>query len=385
MHILILNTQLVFDSRFGDESLGQKLAAQFVKMGHDVRLVVPADFALDQLQTPLAKRLTPVSVQMNGTTIDYNRFDTRTNAGVELRLLQSQSDSPDAYGPIALGQAVDQLIAGMDFTPEIAIIFDNRVSVQQNIGKCSKKIAAITDSSLADALAGNKLPWNAEQMDRILVHGPVLSGKLLEAAPESPLAKAIRTGKAEVLPLCGISATVSGSHKRSAKASLQTALGLPVSNDIPLFYLNVPLAHCVDVLPGILTQQIQVICKCETEALDDLLQTYPDRLCVVPSDSRDITLVNAVDFCVLQNQSDVIASLLARTIPIAPWENNFAIMELSPDAGSGTGILYTGGEMEKAIGKALGLHSNSTALNALRQRLPHTVVPLETIAQHYLN
>lgn len=385
MHILILNTRLVPESKPGEESLCQKLAAQFVRMGHDVRLIAPVDFELDRLQTPLAKRLSPITVTTDGDTYTYTRFDTRTNTGVEYRLLQSKTDNPDAYGPDALGEAANQLVAGMDFTPELTIIFDHRISIKGAPENCPHTISAITDASLSDFPAVRGSSTRAEDFERVIVHGPVLAGKLLESAPDSILARTISTGKAEILPILTMTNSSDSFHKPSAKASLQTTLGLPVRDDVPLFYLYLPMAQCVDILPEILSQEIQVVCKCEAEAIAELLETYPDRLCALPSDSKDAILVKAADFCVQPNHTDkVAASLQAGTIPIVPFENNFTIVELSPDGESGTGLLYPKGDLETAIGKALGLYSVQKTFRDLSARVSHSVVSLESIANMYL-
>ena len=383
MQILILSSRFDPKSRQTALPLHQQLAAQFVKSGNDVRMIIPGDFQLETMQTPLAQRLTPLSVTSNGNSYTYTRFDTRTNSGMDLHILKSQNDQPGMYDGDAMGHAVLELLAGGEFAPEIVISANCDVSIEGRLRDCPQKIASFSADALLPSVAPSDDALNG--FDRILIHGPALANQLTQAKPKSPLAKRIISGGVEVLPLCGDASQTSAEHKASAKSSLQTSLGLPVQNDIPLFYLNMPMAECVDVLPEMLTQQIQIVCKCETAAVEELVETYPDRFCVVPTDVNDNVVVNAVDLHILPNRSEAIAATLkAGTIPVVPEKGNASIIPLSPDLQSGNGLLYAEGAMIEAVGKALGIFCNATELSQLRQRLAHSVASLEHCANQYL-
>ncbi|MBN2531131.1 MAG: hypothetical protein JXR76_32400 [Deltaproteobacteria bacterium] len=386
MQILFVSTRYTPENKPADEAFFRKLAGQFVKSGHDVRMIVAGNFQFERVQTPMAQRLSPVAANVDGTTYEYTRFDTKTTSGVHLHVLKSRNEIPEAYSPTAMGSAADALVRNADFTPEMAIVFNGEASFAGDIAKCPRKIAAFTSDILVPGNASPHSGTTQAQSDRIIVHGTVLAAQIMQTAPSTQIAKAIATGVAEIMPACGDAPGASLEVKSSTKASLQNTLGLPVRSDVPFFYLNLPMAQFMDALPKMLTQNVQVVCKCQSDAIEELLETYPDRLCALPPDAKDDSIVNGVDFRIQRHHPDAIATtLLSGTVPIVAARENTSILELSNDAQSGTGLLYTGGHINEAVTKALGIYSNPSQFVQLRKRIAHSVATLEYVAEQYLN
>ncbi|MBN2714223.1 MAG: hypothetical protein JXX14_00130 [Deltaproteobacteria bacterium] len=383
MQILLLSTRYIPETRPAATPFIQKLAGQFVKLGHDVRLIVPGSFDFERMQTPLAQRLTPITVGAGDTATAYTRFDARTTAGVQLHVLKSRSEMPSAYSREVFGDAVGQLILGSEFSPGTIIVFNDNVALSDNLKTCPVRIAAYTAAPnlSAQALAPSALT----DFNRVIIHGQILAASLLEDSANTPIARQIANGTAEILPLCADAIQSTPAHKQSAKASLQNSLGLPVRNDVPVFFLDLPLTQSIDALPELLKHDLQLVCKCSEDAVTEFLETYPDRLCVVPPDVKNSAIVGAVDFCMQQNHQDnVTATILAGTVPIVPAKNNSTVLALSPDGQSGTGIVYAGNSLNVAAGKAMGLFSHPATMTSLRKRLSHTIASIETVAAQYL-
>ena len=380
MQILLLSSRFVPENRPAETPLLQKLSAQFVKLGHDVRMIVPGNFSLERIATPLAQRLSPVTVEVNDLTETYTRFDTRANSGAQLHILKSRTEHPAAYGREAMGLAVSQLLGGAEFSPETVIVFDDCMPLTGALTTCPVKIAAFTRLLDNDA-DGQELT----AFDRVVIHGPMLAAQLLEKAPKTAIARRIARGAVDVFPHGSETSLASLPHKASAKASLQNTLGLPVKSGVPLFFLNIPMAQCIEALPKILTQDIQVVCKCDTEVIGEFLETYPDRLSVLPADAKNGTIINAVDFSIQSNNPDAVSPCLkSGTVPIVAEKDNISVLALSCDTLSGTGVTFADGSLDEAIGKALGIFCNSSAFQKLQSRLSHTVASLDHITALYL-
>lgn len=380
MQILMLSSQYSPEAQKNQDELSWQLAGQFVKQGHDVRVITSGNFDLNQCETTLAQRLTPIAIEINNVTIDYTRFDTKTTSGIEVYILKAKNDvhCADAYTASALGKAAASLIGTVDFSPDFVIVWNNEFKLKPPLSSCPQTIAAFTQFTNGDSL---------DSFGKCIVHGQPLASSIVSNS-SGPLALKISTGKASVFPLACDVAPMDSLGKSSAKASLQTATGLPVLPNVPLFYIRPGLAQpeliTQHLLQRILSLDIQILLHADSLNVANLAQTYPDRLCVLPQKIKEETIIAASDFCIQPNDIVQVAkSIAAFTIPVVPQGTTAAVLDLDPAMQSGNGLTFVSSEtsIEETIRKAAGMFNATSAFTALSKRLANEQISLDTLAK----
>ncbi|MBN2343276.1 MAG: hypothetical protein JXX29_02105 [Deltaproteobacteria bacterium] len=382
MQILMLSSHYSPDAKQTESQLPWKLAAQFVKSGHNVRMIVPGKGDLSNAEPALALRLHPVEITDCGSALSYTRFDTRTTGGIDVFVLKPKNETDAAYRASALGKAAAELVASSDFSPELLISWDGAFTVEDGLSQIPQKVAAISGMP----------PENTngyDRFDKIIIHGQTLAQEIV-STPTSALNHIVSRGRAAIVEISSDSPKMTIHHKESAKATLQQAVGLPVHPRVPLIYIAKNCAEGIsEALKHILTQQVQVICTGDLNDpnIKSLADTYPDRISFLPASANDASLVGGADFCVLDNVPESItAALCAGTVPLVATDAPTPFVELDPAMKSGTGMAFSPNAQaaEAALRQAIGMYSQKTRFDVLRGRLARGVVSMETAAAAYL-
>ncbi len=363
MHISILCSEFApfTDSPLSAVTAG--LAAQMVRNGAEVSLIMPLAASAAPAPVPLARRLNRVEVSADGDTASFVRFDGRTAAGVNVLLL----DGGGVSTPGLLGAAATALLDGGGMPSCDGVVVMNGAFRPVRPNGASWRIVHVICGDGPEVVIGPD--------DGLLVMGRGTARRL--TAQGGAAGRMVADGRALVLPMATSVAVPTDFDKPSWKARCQYDWGLPVA-DVPLVFWGDTRQMDVDVLRRLLRQDVQVVLiGAPSEILTGLADEYPDRLALLPG--GELTAVTAgCDFQLCADARQVADCLPLQTVPLVHRDAADATVDLDSSLSSGSAVHFgdgTGRTMEGAFGEAVAACRHRDSFVLLRHRLSHLAHP----------
>ena len=361
-------------------------------LDHTVSVISPLYRGIDPQEHSLARRLTKIDVEVEGTTYACELYTGRTVSGVTTQFighedLFADADSIDQgdRGPIrraVFAAAAASVLGSLDPAADV-------VHAHGALG--NRALAALGDSSIARVLSphGETL----EPATDVIVVGSATdeaswTGKKvtaiapgIDAATWNPLTDTHLPARFDPVDLGG---------KRRCKAEMQRTLGLPVRADVPLLALDgrgEELALPVKIASKLLRNDVQIgvlVHEGEDGALvaayEELWDRWPDRIQVRTAADEPLhhQLLAASDVAILPSATAVspAAAMKAQrygSVPVVFGEGALAEAVVDVDARleTGTGIRFTPHDPDALLGAAqralAAFHEDG--FDALRSRI----------------
>jgi hypothetical protein len=356
MHISILCSE---SAPFTDSPLSavtSGLAAQMVRNGAEVSLIMPLAVSADPAPVPLARRLNRVEVSADGATASFVRFDGRTAAGVNVLLLDGGGPST----PGLLGAAAIALLDGGGMPCDVVVVVNGAFRPVRSDGAPWRIVHVICGDGTGEVIGPD---------DGLLVLGRGTARRLITMGGIA--GRMLADGRALVLPVATAVTVPTDFDKPSWKARCQYDWGLPVA-DVPLFFLGNAQWIDTDILRRLLRQDVQVVLMgTPSEILTGLADEYPDRLAQLPG--GELTAVTAgCDFQLCADVQQVADCLPLQTFPLVHRDAADATVDLDPSLSSGSAVHFgdgTGRTLEGAFGEAVAAYRHRDSFALLRTRL----------------
>lgn len=361
-------------------------------LDHTVSVISPLYRGIDPQDHSLARRLTKVDVDIDGTTYACELYTGRTVSGVTTHFIGHEDlfadvDSIDQGDRGALRRAVFAAAAA-----NVVGTLDPVVDVVHAHGALGNRtLAALGEASFPRVLsphgeslepatdvivvgsAADEAKWPGKQVTSIAPG--------IDAATWNPLTDTHLPARFDPVDLGG---------KRRCKAEMQRTLGLPVRADVPLLALDgqgEELGLFVKIASKLLRNDVQIgVLVREDEdgalvaAYEELWDRWPDRIQVrtAPEPALHHQLLAAADAAVLPSRTAVspAAAMKAQrygTVPIVFGEGALAEAVVDVDARleTGTGICFAPHEPDALLGatqRALAAFTED-AFDTLRSRI----------------
>lgn len=379
MRIVMIAAEI---SPFADENgLGHEvaeLAASLAARGHELHAIVPLPPGADAEAHSLAKRLRPIQISLGDRDWSFARFDGRTPTGVEVHLLGGE-DARDGYRfwdafCAAAIQVLDSLgRAGTwcaSWNAECAAVPIRDREISEN------PLAHLFVVRQLDESEKERVHQALAAADRVLIAGHSAAERCRSTSREL-LDRMARKGH-----LCSVSLPVAGGRgvhrndKASAKAALQTSIGLPVRLDLPLVLFPEPAGpRAIEALSLFLRGDVQVAVSAGGGAagIDALLERYPDRLARLPGEVTGSVLL-AADGCAVARDPSLTVSALSRgAVPVTTPDSAEGVVDLEPSLESGSALIATDDSsraMAEALSRLAAAFRTGPRFADLTERLP---------------
>ncbi len=370
------------------------LANALVALDHEVRVISPLPAGMDINAHSLARRLSPIEIDVGGHQISCFRYDGRTSEGVSVNFIEleqssEQLDSPSVSTVLVHGAL--EIIRSLSEKPDWGISWGTPAATFPSLCRADGTVGALRHLLVLTAFDGrhDEVATGVAAADRVVVRRHLAA----QAAADQfePLVEALSDGRAIPVdnPVPG-RLEVDPPSKASAKTTLQHRLGLPVDGQVPLVLFQHPLTDTSrEALLAALGQNVQLVLCSPTEGLDEVAGRYPDRLGIVPDDVALQDVLFAVDAAVAGEDESLAHEVMScGAVPIvAVPQRATTLVELDPALRSGSSIVIGDLSPRSLIG---GLGRLQAAVQSgprfleLTARLPRYVVTWEDAAEHYL-
>jgi len=370
------------------------LGAALCDHGHDAHAIMPLASEIDPGAHSLARRLKPITVEVDGQQTKWGRFDGRTPQGIEVHLLGME---PPPEGPAdhrfwrAFSAAAAEMLASLQATDTCCLACDPScasVAAFDRAGAGAARVHLLSLAALDDQT--QLLEEDLVHLDRIALVGEI-ADRCRKSGPAS-LSDRLAKGAAVPLPQ-GVSKRdpISPNDKASAKVGLQTSVGLPVRPQVPLISF---VDGNADLLRRALSRglrgDVQAIAFGDDGSgpLADLAERYPDRLALVPSDVEPLQSLIGADACVVFDDARLPAQALASgTVPVADHRLGTDIVDLNPELTSGSAVLFdreVPETIDEALDRVVTAHRTGRPFEELAQRIQGYATPWPMVADFYL-
>lgn len=386
MHTIIIAKELfpfVGTSRLARETAA--FAKGLKHQGHDITCVTPFIQDLDIHAHSLARRLMPLKGEINGAPFSATRYDGRTPGGIDVYLLDvtAAGNTPPGDGDdVLFFAAAFALVASLAKRPDALILFGTEASLAA-VGSTdaldrleSTARIAVLDSEFAD---GDQLADILGSVNRLVVTDRSVKERMLAALEKIGLPDSSPVDIL-VIPLPP-SARPKTFDKPSEKVATQVRLGLPVRADVPLVVL---FDWSPAILSELLRRDVQSVVAEGPGITDELRESYPDRLAIVPPEDIDRHLAGA-DACTVASDRDLANRALASgAVPIVGADLKLSVVDLEPGMETGSGIVSAGGDLTEGLARLVALFEKSLPFSTLLRRLPGYTTTWEEVASRHI-
>ncbi len=357
MHIAIVTTQLGPFSTSQMSADVASLADAFLADGHTVTAVAPLPHDVDPAKYSLARRLTPIVVDLGRRKLEWTRYEGLSPSGINSFLLSL--DNGNSKLDESFADASSDLLSSLSEGPDWCICWGpmtaELAASNRNL-RCLVHIAG--PMTMADARG-------------------ISSAKVVTSDGPSPEKRAVTIRSAAV----GGRDRLEISDKENAKSTFQLKMGMPVKNSIPL----IACTAFDKVLPAILKRNVQVVAL-KNESTSAMVQHYGDRLALI--DSNDELPMTALDGAIAGNDSNyAVEAMLNGVIPIVGPDLSGEFLEIEPSLQSGCAYITESVKSDDilvGIGRLEAAFQNRELFKALCGRLPSYVTTWSTVAKHFL-
>ncbi|MCP4606976.1 MAG: hypothetical protein GY847_41770 [Proteobacteria bacterium] len=395
MHIGIVATELV---PFIEETPGSvdvaSLASAFISLEHEVCVVIPLTPSVDLNAHSLARRLTPIPMEMDDKSYNCIRYDGRTSSGVTVHFLEIEGLAFESGEPKRIeefNRAAAAFLGTFTEPIDLCISYDSEAWLVPSLVRetASQKDSTvhmlITPSLDNDTITFEK----ATAADRIVVFDQTSIDEAVSNGIE-PLAGMISQDR-----VIGLQRPVdrceplTWEKKSSLKAAFQLGSELPVRSDVPLIlFAETENPSFAEVLKSLLRQDVQAICRARRSELSELRERYPDRLALIRDDGPLEKILAPADACVVGRDTRLAAlALCLGTVPIAGPGSDTGIVDLEPSCQSGSGIVIeelSASALQSGLNRFTSAFGNNHGFRSLVTRLPQYTVTWRDAARHYL-
>ncbi len=355
MRIILISDEIFpFSNRSGLGKRVSSLATELAKRGNDVHAVVSTKTQTDSNDHSLARRLRPIETTVGDRTVSWNRFDGRLPSGVEIHLLHTEDKLDEELYAHAFARAALTTIGSVSTGEACCISFNRECAAVPGLDANRKNNIHVL------VLSRNDIPQKGmKDADAVVILGKTIA-RAIERADNTEIEEMRSSGRLVDLPLWGEQPnSISVSDKARAKTSFQASSGLPIRNDVPLFFFPTTAADpavTIKTVEQFLRGDVQVAItpKDEDVGLHDLAARYQDRLAIIPSGTPDLTAMAGFDFCVsVTDPSTTATAMSCGTVPVTTPEASECAVDLEPSLASGSGIIASDNSAD-AILEALG-------------------------------
>ncbi|MCP4606434.1 MAG: hypothetical protein GY847_38995 [Proteobacteria bacterium] len=371
------------------------LASAFTSLGHDVFAIIPMTANIDVNAHSLARRLTPISFEMNDQSIRCARYDGRTPSGINVHLLEVEGFPYDTttQSTEAFCRAAACFLCSLSDPFDWCFSWDEETSLLPSLFRelapaSSKTAHMLIVSSLEDS--STTMTKGFAAADCAIIYGRDCETGAISKA-NKPLADMISQGRAVTVSRPGPTGKpLTLNEKASAKATFQMQSHLPVRDDVPLvLFTETNDKTFPDTLKSFLTEDVQAVCRRTGTTLTSLAERYPDRLAIVPETEAWEKMLEPVDACLAVDDVHLALQALSNsTVPITDLSSAAGIVDLEPTRDSGSGILVESRStqsMVTGLKRFVSAYRTGSAFKALAARLPGYVTTWPTAARQYLD
>ncbi len=364
MHIIIVADAIApyqHLADISDESAG--LAVAFKREGHQVACIAPFSSDINVGAHSLARRLSPIKVDVDGEVRACVRYDGRTSDGVEVYLI----DGGEPTGP-AFCKAACDVIASLPSLPDACIA----------VGPGALRVIGTCRARASDEVA---IPYIA----RISMEAVVSTVEASAADRVVFASRALAGGNAEAIIIPSPGARLPAvEDKPSKKTGFQMSRGLPVRDDVPLVLVS-DLEE--DALRKVLTLEIQVVAvDMASAAVSEIQKNYTDRLVTVGAAELPSALAAADAAVVGTDLVKAQTALASGALPVVDPTIASEVVSLEPSLETGSAIVAgpDGDALRAGLGQLAGAFKKREAFTALAARLPDFAVTGERAVAHYV-
>jgi hypothetical protein len=370
------------------------LCTALSKAGHDVLVVSPLPESWEPSRLGLARRLTPFELVRGTQTVPVIRYEGKLPCGAKLTALSRERDPGkaelDLWFPTAAAQWLQAEAEGAAWHLATGP-YSGAAAAWLLAGGIEKVGMLLMDSSQdsgwpAARDAMSKLKW----VGLLCENGSLTSSSpTVETLNNRGLRSRVRALPLPTLAQLPSSASATEKGHSRLKASAQLRLGLPVLPANPLVFMETAgNALCLGVLSSALRHGLQVVCgeKKVTPKLDELRQTYPDRLALPGAYQPRSQFLQQADACIALDDFELAyESALCGTLPIVSATGAGMLTELSADLSNGSAVIASNMDPESfdaALGRFSALDCSRTRFESFRARLPGCVPLWAKTAAH---
>lgn len=357
-------------------------------LDHTVSVISPLFANIDPQEHSLARRLTKIDVEVDGTTYACEQYTGRTVSGVVTQFIGHEELFADIRSIDDGDVAATRRAVFAEAAAKVLLTLDPAVHVVHAHGAVGNHALNALGESLPRVLSphGESLKpatktlvlGNADAQWDGDVH---IIAPGIDAATWNPLTDTHLPARFDPVDLSG---------KRRCKAEMQRTLGLPVRADIPLLALGgrgEELTLFVKIASKLLRNDVQIGVLVEENedgalvaAYEELWDRWPDRIQVRTASDMAIRhqLLAAADFAVLPSRTSVSPASAMKaqrygSVPIVFAEGALAsaVVDIDARLESGTGICFAPYDPDALLGaaqRALGAFTEE-ALDSLRSRI----------------